>query len=353
MNWAELQWPEVLHSRPVSLFGMGDTYLRLGDWPRALHLLNTGYALHPRAPIAPMMLVRMADGLKLHGRTQQAQAMYQTVVERHPGTEGELSALLGLGRLAETEAIAGAPEAEVRNIFGVIVKRWNTNMAASEALLHIAQSYQRTGSLEEAAATYDQLLQRGDSGPWRVQGRQGLETMLRGLSAAGDVVQVSNLYLRHKALLTKPTVNGPTGLLIAGALTRLGLVDSAIALTQAALSAGVPEAQREYGMFALAEAYRRKGDVLHQEQSWKAYLRKYPRGTWAEEAREGVVMALGRAGKQKEAQTTCETYFPGGNDKSTRGRKRPRHTGTGAAVCGSFYPSGAAAVRSSISTERF
>ena len=306
---AELQWPQVLHSRPVSLFGMGDTYLRLGDWPRALHLLNTGYGLHPRAPIAPMMLVRMADGLKLHGRIHQAEAMYQTVVERYPGTDGELSSLLGLGRLAETEALAGAPEAEVRTIFGAIVKRWNTNIAAAEALLHLAQSYQRTGSLEEAIATYNQLLDRGDSGPWRVQGRQGLEMMLRGLSAAGEIVEVANLFLRHKALLTTPTVNGPTGLLIAGALTRLGLVDLTITLTQAALAAGVPDAQREYGMVALAEAYRRKGDLLHQEQSWKAYLRKYPQGTWAEEAREGVVMALARAGKQKEAQTTCENYL--------------------------------------------
>jgi len=134
-------------------------------------------------------------------------------------------------------------------------------------------------------------------------------------------VQVANLFLRHKALLTTPTVNGPTGLLIAGALTRLGLVDSAIVLTQAALASGVPEVQREYAIVSLAEAYRRKGDVLHQEQSWKAYLRKYPQGTWAEEAREGVVMALGRGGKQKEAQTTCESYFPGRNDKSARAAK--------------------------------
>jgi tetratricopeptide (TPR) repeat protein len=156
-----------------------------------------------------------------------------------------------------------------------------------------------------------------------VQGRQGLETVLRGLSAAGDIVQVSNLYLRHKTLLTTPKVNGPTGLLIAGALTRLGLIDSSIALTLAALSAGVPVEQREYGMVALAEAYHRKGDVLRQEQSWKAYLRQYPQGSWAEEAREGVVMALGRGGKQKEAQTVCETYL-GSNDKSAQDAKGPR-----------------------------
>ena len=37
--------------------------------------------------------------------------------------------------------------------------------------------------MQEAAATYDKLLRRADSRPWRAQGRQGLETTLQGLSA--------------------------------------------------------------------------------------------------------------------------------------------------------------------------
>ncbi|MEP6600391.1 MAG: tetratricopeptide repeat protein, partial [Nitrospirota bacterium] len=55
----ESQWPELLQRRPLSLFKLGDTYLRLGNWPRALHFLNTGYTIYPRDPIAPLMLVRM------------------------------------------------------------------------------------------------------------------------------------------------------------------------------------------------------------------------------------------------------------------------------------------------------
>jgi TolA-binding protein len=288
---------------------MGDTYLRLGNWPRALHFLNTGYTIYPRDPVAPLMLVRMADGLRLGGRIQQAKTLYQTVVERHPETEGELSALLGLAELADKEAVGAADEAEVQNAYGAILKRWSANPRAAEALLHLAQSYQRAGSVQEAAAAYDELLRRGDSGPWRAQARQGLERTLQGLSAAGNIVEVANLFLQHRALLTVPAVDGRTGLLVAGALTQLGLIDSAITLLRASLSAGVPKAQQEYGLKALADAYRKKGDLIHLEQSWKEYLRKFPQGAWRGDARVGLLIGLSRPGQQKEAEKTCQTYL--------------------------------------------
>ncbi|HEY3197061.1 MAG TPA: tetratricopeptide repeat protein [Nitrospirales bacterium] len=317
----EAQWPTLLQARPVSLFGMGDSYLRLGDWPRARRVLNTGYGLHPRDSFAPVMLARMADGFKLSGQMQQAKNLYLTVVERHPGTEGELSAWLGLAELAEKEAFAGAPETDVRDAYGVILKRWSKHVRAGEALLHIAQSYQRVGALEEAAAAYDQLLLRADSGPWRAQGRQGLETILRSLSAAGNSVEVANLFLRHQAILTTPSVHGPTALVVAATLASFGVVDSAITLMQAALAAGVPAVQVEYGLMALAQAYRKKGDLIHLERTWKDYLRRFPDGAWSDEAREGLLTALSRPGKQEEAAKTCQTYLQGGRGKTASGSK--------------------------------
>ena len=95
----------------------------------------------------------------------------------------------------------------------------------------------------------------------------------------------------------------------AGALTQLGLIDSAITLLRASLSAGVPKAQQEYGLKALADAYRKKGDLIHLEQSWKEYLRKYPQGAWRAEARIGLLIGLSRPGQQKEAEKTCQTYL--------------------------------------------
>jgi TolA-binding protein len=267
------------------------------------------------------MLARMADGLKVSGQIQQAKNLYRTVVERHPGTEGELSAWLGLAEVAEKEALDGAPETDVRDAYGVILKRWSTHPRAGEALLHIAQSHQRVGALEEAAAAYDQLLSRGDAGPWRAQGRQGLETILRSLSAAGHTVEVANLFLRHQAILTTPSVHGPTGLVIAATLMNFGLVDSAITLMRAALAAGVPAVQVEYGLMALAQAYRKKGDLINLERSWKDYLRRYPEGAWSDEAKEGLLIALSRPGKQEEAVKTCQTYFHGGRGKASSGSK--------------------------------
>jgi tetratricopeptide (TPR) repeat protein len=311
---AEAQWPELVRSRPVSLFGMGDTFLRLRHWPRALQLLNTGYALYPRDPIAALMLVRIADGLKLGGQVQQAKDLYRTAVERHIGTEGELLALLGLGELVEAEAIAGASESEVQQTYGAVIGRWSTRPEAAEALYHLGQSYQRAGQIELAAASYDDLLQRVDSKPWRAAGRQALETILRSLSAIGKTVEVANLFFRHENLLTTPHVDGPTGLVVAGALARLELIDPAIVLMQASLSARIPPVQHEYGLVGLAEAYRKKGEQAKLESIWTEYLRKYPNGSWVSDAQDGLIVAFSRLGKLKEGGQACHARLSGGRD---------------------------------------
>lgn len=310
----EAQWPELVRSRPVSLFGMGDTFLRLRQWPRALQLLNTGYALYPRDPIAALMLVRIADGLKLGGQPQQAKDLYRTAIERHAGTEGELLALLGLGELVEADAIAGASETEVQDSYGAVITRWAARPEAAEALYHLGQSYQRAGQIELAAASYDDMLQRVDSKPWRAAGRQQLEAVLRSLSAGGKVVEVANLFFRHENLLTTPHVDGPTALVVAGALIRLELIDPAIALMQAALSARIPAVQHEYGLVALADAYRKKGEAPKLESIWNEYLRKYPKGSWVGEAQDGLIVAFSRQGKLKECEQACHARLTGGHD---------------------------------------
>ena len=318
---AEAQWPTLLGSRPISLFGMADSFLRLGDWARAIHILNTGYAWYPRDPFAATMLVRMADGVKMSGQIRQSKDLYRTVVERYQGSEGELQAWLALGEIAEGEALAGAGEVDVQEAYGEIARRWSARPIAGEALLHLGQSHQRANEIEEAAAVYDELLRRANIASVRAPARQGLEAMLRALSAAGKTVEVANFFIQHELLLTKPVVDGPTGLMVAGALGRLGLADPAIRLMEASLAAGVSSAQREYGLVVLAELYRKKGDQGRVEAIWKEYLRKYPKGDWSAEAREGLIIALGRTGNHGAAETTCRAHAAGSGEKSAAGTR--------------------------------
>jgi tetratricopeptide (TPR) repeat protein len=232
---------------------------------------------------------------------------------------------VGLGELAEAEVHAGVGEKEAQEIYTAILRRWKSRPAAAEALFRLGQSHQRAGEFEDAAVAYDELLSRPNSTAWQRPARKALESTLRSLSAAGKFVEVANLYLRQEPVLSSPVVDGSTGLLVAGAFSRLGLIDSAIALIQASIAAGVSNAQHEYALVALAEAYRKKGDSQGLESAWKEYLRKFPAGPWSAEARQGLIIALSRVGKQDEAEKTCRAYVEQSRDPAARGDKGAVH----------------------------
>jgi tetratricopeptide (TPR) repeat protein len=216
---------------------------------------------------------------------------------------------MGLGELVESEAVAGGSESEVQDTYRAVTERWAARPSAADALFHLAQSYQRAGQIELAATAYDELLQRPDSVAWRQPARRALETLLRSLSATGKNVEVANLFFRHENLLTTPAVHGPTGLVIAAALTRLELIDPAIALIHASLAGSVSPVQHEYGLVALAEVYRKKGDQAKLEWVWNEYLRRNPKGAWAGEAREGLIIAYSRRGNPKEGEKACRALL--------------------------------------------
>jgi tetratricopeptide (TPR) repeat protein len=308
---AEAQWPILTRSRPDSLFAMGDTYLRLGEWRRGLQALGTGYTLYPSDPVAPMMLGRMADWLKQTGRLRQARNFYETILQRHSGTEAELLALMALGELAEAEARAGPEEREVQQAYRAAAIRGKRHALAVEALFHLGQSHQRSGEIAHAVSAYEELLARADSGPWRPRTRQALNAALRSLSASGKVVEIANIYFRHSAMLTTPNMEGSTGLILSETLLRLGMTDPAIRLLKLSLSTDLTTAQYEYGLVLLADAHQKQRNLPGLESAWREYLSRYPEGQWRLEAIYGLVIALNRGGKREEALKVCRDLASG------------------------------------------
>jgi TolA-binding protein len=302
---AEAQWPVLTRSRPASLFAMGDTLLRLGEWRHGLEVLGTGYALYPSDTVAPMMLSRIADWLKQTGRVRQARSFYETILERHPGTEAELVALMALGELAEAEAHTGAEEREVQQAYHAVLVRGKTNAVAVEALFRLGQSHQRSGQIEEAVSAYEELLRHADNGPWRTRTRRALNAAIQSLTASGKLVDVGNLYFRHASLLTTPNIDGSTGLILAATLMRLGLTEPASKLLKMFLSADLSPVRYEYGLVLLAEAYQKQSNLPGVESAWQEYLRRYPEGQWRREAASGLIIALNRSGKQEQALKVC------------------------------------------------
>ena len=312
---AEAQWPALIRSRPASLFAMGDTFLRLGEWRHGLQALSTGYALYPSDPAAPMMLGRMAEWLKQNGRLRQARGFYETILERHSGTETELLALMALGELAEADTHAGAGEREVQQAYRAVTVRGKKHSLAVEALFHLGQSHERSGEIEDAVSAYEKLLAHADSGPWRVRTRQALNTAIRSLSASGRIVEVANIYLRHSSVLTTPNIDGSTGLILAESLMRLGLMEPSIRLLKASLSTDLSPTQYEYGLVLLANVYQKQRDLSGLESSWREYLRRYPDGQWRVEAAYGLVIALSRSQKHEEALKVCRDLAKGGDTR--------------------------------------
>jgi TolA-binding protein len=311
-NEAETKWPELLRARPGSLLSMGETLQRLGEWPSAKRVLHLGFNLHPRDKVAPLMLVRLADGYRFAGRDRAAKTLYETVLEQNPGLHEELQAWVGLGELAEAETRSGGGEREVRTAYGTILSRWNDQPIAAEALYRLGQSHQRAGDLEGALAFYDQLLARSDVGPWRVQTRRALEAILHVFMEAGQLLSLADVFIGHESLLTDPPMGLMTSLAVAEALERLGLLDHAAKIYRAALAAGTTGVRKERVLFTLAELHRKKGDLPHAREAFHDYLRQYPRGKWAPEAQYGLLVALTGTDKRGDAEKTCRAWLASG-----------------------------------------
>ena len=205
--------------------------------------------------IEPLTLVRLADGLKLAGQSRRAKILYLTVLARHPGTEEELRAWMGLGALAEDEARAGAGEREIQAIYRTIVARWNTHPLAAEALFRLGQSYQRVGERGAAAVAYDQLLARSDAAPWRAPAAEALGAIFRSLMEDGKDRDLAALYLRNEP----PVISPPRGRRHRISrrrrlCARPGLGDSTARVFEGVLSGDLAGADHERAVFKLGGA---------------------------------------------------------------------------------------------------
>ena len=309
---AETTWPAALQSRPASLLAMGETLLTLGDWARARRVLSMGYGLHPRDPKAPVMLARLADGHRTAGEYRQAKQLYETILERHPGTDAERLAWGGLGALAERTLRQGAAEGEVQAAYRTVLARWKTNPQSAEALLRLGQSYQRSGEFEAAGAAYDQLLARPDAAYWRPLARQGLEDTLRSLMEKGNALEVATLFLRHEVMLMAPAMKSATALAVGEALVRLGFADPAIRVYGAVLAEGQQGTPQQRALVGLAEAYRKKRDFPREEEAWTSYVRGFQNGRWSSEAQQGLIAVLVRQEKREEAEKFCRQWMAAG-----------------------------------------
>lgn len=309
---AEAKWPNLIWSKTATVFAMGDSFLNLKQWPRAQQIFIRGYNLYPRDEAAPLMLARLADGLRRSGQSALAGDLYRTVIERHPQTEGELFARLGLAELAEGKEKGPATEKDAQEQYLAIIARWSERPAAAESLFRLGQSYQRAGDIVAAAAAYDQLLARSDAGSLRVKTRQALQVCLQSLDESGKSLEVATLFFRHRDLLTTPKMDGATGVAIGGALVRLGLGRAALQVTRASLSANLDASRQERALVTLAEAYLLQNDLPQVDRAWQEYLRKFSRGRWSAEAQEWLVTALVRSDRGDEADALCRQWLAAG-----------------------------------------
>ena len=324
---AEAKWPARVWASPLHVLALGDSLLQVRQWPRARQVLIRGYNLHPRDQVAPVILAKFGDGLRLNGSPRAAKVIYLTLLERHPQSDGELLARLGLAELAEGDVPAGGGEREARAQYRAIVNGWQDRPVAAEALFRLGQSHQRAGEFEAAGAAYDRLLERTDAGPWLAKARGALEETIQALGAAGKSVEVATLYYRHKDLLSKPTLSPATGTVVGDSLVRLGLAGPAILVTRAVFSAALKGAHLERALVTLAEAYQAQSDLPRAAGAWQEYLQRFSKGRWSPEAQEQVLTALIRSEKRDDAEQFCRqwlaegmlTYRPAGDQAGGHG----------------------------------
>jgi tetratricopeptide (TPR) repeat protein len=326
---AEAKWPARVWASPLHVLALGDSLLQVRQWPRARQVLIRGYNLYSRDQTAAVMLAKFGDGFRLNGNPRAAKVIYLTLLERHPQSDGELLARLGLAELAVEDAPAGGGEREARAQYRAIVNGWQDRPVAAEALFRLGQSHQRAGEFEAAGAAYDRLLERTDAGPWLVKARGALEETIRALGAAGKSVDVATLYYRHKDLLSKPTLSPATGAIVGDALARLGLAGPAILVTRSVFSAAVSGAPLERALVTLAHAYQVQRDLPRAAGVWKEYLQRFAQGRWSPDAQEWVLLDLIRSEKQGDAEKLCRQWLAEGRLTYRPGDDHSGGPGTG------------------------
>jgi len=317
------RWPAAFRNDPYALLRYADT---AGEFHRLTVMreqLLHFYNLYPARPEHPFVLAHIADSYRDAGRWEEANLFYAALLNQYSDAPVTATARLrqadvqehrdpedGLVNLRQTVAahVANIPLApgetvSPRRLFEESAKRYEESSVGSEALFHLAETFERAGKREEALAAYEQVVSRTGKftdDPWPDKSGARLMTFLRPrLEAAltvGDDFELVNLFHRHGSQAGRLYAGTELLLHVADAHRRLGFPAAAARLYQSLIRDQKAESFHEAALMGLGHSYLEQKDPRAAQAVFERYRLQFPTGRFGGEALMGLLTAFQQKG---------------------------------------------------------
>ncbi len=317
------RWPTVFRRDPYALLRYADT---AGEAHRPAVMreqLLRFYNLYPSRPENPQVLAHVADSYQEAGRWEEASLFYAALVNQYPAAPVAAMAKLrytavqehldpedGMVNLRQTVTarlsnIPMAPGESLRpvELFEQSARQYDDSPVGSEALFHLARTFERAEKREEALAAYERLVLRAgkiENDPWPEKGGAQLVRFLRprleAAVKARDDFETISAFHRHGPMADGLYAGTDLLLNIADAHQRLGFPGEAARLYQALIRDPKAESFHEVAIIELGHSYLEQKDWRAARSVFERYRLQFPVGRFGADAVLGILTSLGGEG---------------------------------------------------------
>lgn len=267
--------PEHLKKRKLSLLLMGETLMMLKDYNSGRALFEQYLKLYPESPAIPVVMLSMAEALRLEGRKAEAYRLYSRLSSVYPYGD---AAIIGKARGAEIDIENGKPDSATLLLQEVLPLK---GRVAREASMIIADALNRSGFPLEASRGYESMLSMANGpGVSTLKGKlsESLKSAVKKCYEKKDYLGALKIYHERSRFIKDG--GEPELLKIFGdSYMEIGLFSEAVSIYEELLSlkGNAPPSLREDTLLKAVDAYSRLGRKREAEDAMKLLSREFPK----------------------------------------------------------------------------
>lgn len=298
------RWPNLLKKNADGLQQYGDALFEVQELKRACEIDLLLYNLFPSHRHASTALVRLGDSHSRLGLRTQAEHFYNAVQTQYADTAAAVVARMRLSRKEQEIATSAGEDFLRRKVEGIIrgsdssyldasegealhkaiAFEYQNDMVGSEALFHLAESYELRGHLSRAIEVYQAVTRRTgviSQDPWPQIAGLHLAALLKPQLEAAlkskQNVQALTLFHSHGQAPEQHYVGTRTLLEVADTHRRLGFSTEAVYLYQMLVKNRKAVALHEEALLGLGESYLDQLDPAAARSVFESFRLQYPR----------------------------------------------------------------------------
>lgn len=298
------RWPNLLKKNADGLQQYGDALFEVQELKRACEIDLLLYNLFPSHRHASTALVRLGDSHSRLGLRTQAENFYTTAQTQYADTAAAVVARMRLSRREQEIAASAGEDFLRRKVEGMIrgsdssyldvsegealhkaiALEHPNDMVGSEALFHLAESYELRGDMSRAIEVYQAVTRRNGvapQDPWPQTAGLHLTSLLKpqlqaALKSKQDV-QALTLFHSHGQAPEQHYIGTRTLLEVADTHRRLGFSTEAVHLYQMLVKNRKAATLHEEALLGLGESYLDQLDPAAARSVFESFRLQHPR----------------------------------------------------------------------------